>query len=191
MRVRSFAIAAALAGATLGAPAQATTATESCSWTTGSNTKTVVYTLTSALDSSCGPDNNDSAGEINDLGGLFAGGEWTLGDKREDDGTADGGNGVVSFSTSPVDGGTSWEVSSPGGYALTLVLKQGSSWAAFLLDGLSGSYSVSGPSSSDSGDISHSALYYRTSAIPLPAGALLIMSALALAGVVRRRSVKG
>lgn len=147
----------------------------------------VTYSVDLALDAACfeGNDTNQiDAGFI-----LFGDPGWTLADKN-DDGTS--GDGALSFLTGPINRATSgaFKIGNPSLYEdVVLTLKAGNSFAAFLLDGLSSDF-LSGLWTS-SKDLSHASVYYRgepgVAPIPLPAGAVLLGSALLGLAAWRRR----
>jgi hypothetical protein len=115
---------------------------------------------------------------------------WMLADKT-DDGNAYLDGGFDTFTMSPT---YSWSVLNPLGYDFVMVtLKQGSSFAAFLLDSaadLSGNWFTQGPGKS-TGGLSHASVYFSgepaPAPVPLPAGAALLPAGLAALAFLRRR----
>lgn len=116
------------------------------------------------------------------IGGISG---WELADKTDD-------------AKPYVDGGFSqfgpgkWSIVNPMGYESVLVtLKQGRSFAAFLLDSsarLEGIWNTFGPGKSVGG-LSHASVYFsgQPAPVPLPAGAALLPAGLAALAFLRRR----
>lgn len=162
-------------------------------WTGGGpNPQQVVYNLTQGdpdkvMAVTCVSQANDT-NTINSSYSLFSMTGWTLAAKAGDE---TGGDGNVSFATTPVNGGSSsWSLDNPNNYSnIFITLKQANSFASFLLDTtapLSGLWSTSGPGGSQQA-LSHASIYYQISTVPLPAGAVLILTALGCLGFARRR----
>jgi hypothetical protein len=156
----------------------ANAATLSCDSPAGTNL--VSYTLGSASLAEC------KAG--NDSGTFFGISGFVLGDKQPDN----EGNKNVFFTDAPTAGETSpgtWAIEvKPGTIAnsIVVVLKQSNSYAAFLVDALSGTWTTAGPSNSLM-DLSHASVWYSSTVIPLPPAALLFGTALAGVGFMSRR----
>ncbi len=165
-----------------------------------SGPQTVNYTLASATDSLCVSNANDT-NTIDSSFSMFSNTGWILGDKAGDE---SGGDGVIFFTDSPTAGETS-----PGSWAINLdafalasqvvvTLKQADSFAAFLVDATSGTWTTAGPGGSAMG-LSHGSVYYLADGrnpgpppVPLPAALPLLLSAFGGLGFFgwRRRAVK-
>lgn len=121
------------------------------------------------------------------LGGVSG---WMLADKT-DNGNAYVDGGFATFSSKP---DFAWSVLNPLGYEHVMVtLKQGPSFAAFLLDSasaLSGNWFTQGPGKS-TGGLSHASVYFggdtAPAPVPLPAGAALLPVGLGALALLRRR----
>jgi hypothetical protein len=131
---------------------------------------------------------NDTPTNVNNLapGGINT---WVLGDKSDD---GDGDQLVTFDDPVPASGQTTWAVLNPSNYPFLLVtLKQGNSYAAYVLDttiALMGSWLTVGPGNSENG-LSHASVFYSgdPAPIPVPAAGLLLASALGGIFVLRRR----
>ena len=156
---------------------------------------TVVYNLTqgnpdAVMAATCVSYANDS-NTIDSSYDIFGMTGWTLAAKAGDE---SGGDGNVSFVAGPTNfGSPNWSLSNPNNYSeIFITLKQANSFASFLLDttmALSGLWSTSGPGNSLQG-LSHASVYYRgtpPSVVPLPAGVVLMLTALGGLGLARRR----
>jgi hypothetical protein len=130
---------------------------------------------------------NDTPTNVNAVspGGISS---WILADKSDG-----GGDQSATFALPvPASGQTTWAVLNPDNYPSILVtLKQGNSFAAFVLDmtkALSGTWSTSGPGGS-SNDLSHGSVFVdgTPAPIPVPAAGLLLASAIGGIAVLRRR----
>jgi hypothetical protein len=156
----------------------ANAATLGCSIGAGSDS--VSYTLGSATQVECVSGN--------DSGTFFGISGFLLGDKEP----GNTGDQNVFFTDVPTAGETSpgtWAISiAPGTIAnsIVVVLKQSNSYAAFLVDSLSGNWTTAGPSNSLM-DLSHASVWYSSTVIPLPPAALLFGTALAGVGFMSRR----
>ena len=183
----------ALAMIVAGGAAQAATCTASWTGNGNSGTQTVKYTLDqgapdAVLNKLCVPEKNDTQQVIADLD-PFGITNWKLGDKT-DDGNAYGPVDFGSFTQNP----WTWSVLNPLGYTSVMItLKQGDSFAAFLLDtakALSGTWFTEGPSDSRGG-ISHASVWYagekNPAPVPLPAAAALLPLGVASLALFRRR----
>lgn len=123
-------------------------------------------------------------------GGTYFGiSNWLLGGA-----TDGGGTGVASISVLGVGaptGNETWSVSGNVYQYMMIALKQANSFALFRLDtseGLAGLWGTLGPGGSVDG-LSHASIWYagNLAAVPLPAGVLLLGSALAALGFIGRR----
>lgn len=151
-------------------------------------TKTVSYLLeqgsgnvTAACYSNNDTNTIDAAFSFNGISG------WELADKTDDaESYLDGGFSQFGQGT--------WSILNPLGYESILVtLKQGKTFAAFLLDStapLTGIWNTSGPGKG-SGGLSHASVYFAgepaPAPVPLPAGAALLPAGLAAFAFLRRR----
>lgn len=179
----AFVVAAALA--TIGSMADAAT----CRFSSDKNQST--FTLGDASGAECfsGNDSNqiDSSFEI------FGKTGWVLAQKNEESARTSRRSSAPSSSspisiTSGLTNGTksgSWEVSGWGGLGtgdVIITLKAGKGFGAFLVD----TSSTTG-SWTSSKDLSHASIYFREiTPVPLPAGGVLLLSALAGFGLFRR-----
>lgn len=196
----------ALAMIVAGGTAQAATCTASWTGNGNSGTQTVKYTLNQGvapadyvINKFCVPSleypesksqkANDTKQVIADLD-PFGIKTWMLGDKTDDDDP----QGDVYFASFTENAPLTWSVLNPLGYTSVMItLKQGDSFAAFLLDtakALSGTWFTEGPSNSR-GDISHASVWYagekNPAPVPLPAAAVLLPLGVASLALFRRR----
>ncbi|TGD45360.1 VPLPA-CTERM sorting domain-containing protein [Pseudotabrizicola sediminis] len=176
--MKSLAVVAALA-VTSGAASAAT-----CS------VNKVTYTLTKGV-----PDNVTDAGcftgndKNNVFGTIFSVSRWTLGGATV--GKGDGkGKATISLANQTRSlAGSVFE-------NMMVALKQGNKYALFKLDtseGLAGLWGTTGPGKGAVNDLSHASIWYAGSpvdvpaAVPLPAGGILLLSAMGGFALLRRR----
>lgn len=104
-------------------------------------------------------------------------------DKNEFDPTAPA-DSIVQWDMAPVNGQNagSWSINMiPAGKEVFLTLKAGKGFGAFLIDTPRGRWD-------STNELSHASIYIRDlAAVPLPAGGLLLPSALCFAAIARRR----
>ncbi len=146
---------------------------------------------------------NDSGSNVDlnnplNFGGmpLFGAANWSLDTKIESNGTTSpSGILFASFESDLLSG--DWSVSSWAGVGkAALVLKGGNGFAAYLLDttaGLSGEWSTQALTVGNNNNqpaLSHVSLYTAPTPIPLPAGGILLISALGGLGFAARRRRK-
>lgn len=183
-------IAASILALTCGV-AQAATCTATYSDDNGKGkdkTKSVEYMLeqgSASVTAACYSNNDTNTVDSTfSIGGIS---NWMLADKTDDD------NDYLDGGFSQFGDGT-WSIVNPLGYeSIMVTLKQGKSFAAFLLDStapLSGIWNTFGPGNSV-GDYSHASVYFSgdmtPAPIPLPAGAALLPAGLAALAFLRRR----
>lgn len=151
-------------------------------------TSAATYTLADSTSAACfsGNDTNQIDGSFV----LFGMTGWTLADKNDD---ATSGDGTIKFVTGPTNGANSggWSIDTLAGLTkVVITLKAGNGFGAFLLD-LTTADPLSGTWASTKG-LSHASIYYNgtPTVVPLPAGALLLMTGLAGLGLAARRRRK-
>ena len=186
MKVHSITAAVLLAGATAwGNSAQAVTGT--CSQgNVGYSLSSVAANDANNVFCSTGNDTNTITAGFS----LFGMTGWILADKSDEvTGTQN-----ITFSNAPIalESPADWAITDPAGIAsdVVITLKQGSSFAAFLVDSTSGTWGTTGPGQGARNDLSHGSIYYQpgsSAPIPLPAGLPLLLSGLAAAGLLARR----
>lgn len=152
-------------------------------------TQTVEYKLeqgNAAVTAACYSSNDtNTVGASFSLGGIS---NWMLADKTDD------GKDYLDGGFSQFGAGT-WSILNPLGYeSIMVTLKQGSSFAAFLLDPakpLTGIWNTFGPGKGATGSLSHASVYFAgdtaPAPVPLPAGAALLPAGLAALALLRRR----
>jgi hypothetical protein len=150
----------------------------------------VAYALDTATAVLCGSGNPDySVGPGGLAAETFFGIEYYLADKTD----GPDGTGLITFTDPPTSGESSpgtWVISDPTGIAsqVVIVLKQANSFAAFLISGISGTWTTAGPGGSTMA-LSHGDVWYKpseTEVIPLPASLPLLLGGLAGLGVIGR-----
>lgn len=146
------------------------------------------FTLTSAT-AMCTHSGNDT-NQIDSAFEMFGLTGWKLSDKN-DDGAA--GN-PITFTDAPDNGTKSgdWSIDTLAGLTnVVITLKAGNGFGAFLLD-LTVADPLTGTWSSTKG-LSHASIYYNgtPAVVPLPAGAVLLLTGLAGLGFAARRRMKG
>jgi hypothetical protein len=191
--IRKAAIGLAAIGAMLGfvgmASASTTPAELSCTLALppGGDAGDETYTLSLATDVDCFAGNDTN--QIDENFSLFGKTGWILADKTDD---TTSGDGKAFLSVSGI-GGTSptWTID-PNAFKfdhLVITLKQAGGFGAFLVSGLSGTWSTFKNTGGGSvNDLSHASLYYKgATPIPLPLGAWLALTAAGGLVVLRRR----
>ncbi|TBN42676.1 VPLPA-CTERM sorting domain-containing protein [Paracoccus subflavus] len=181
-------IAASILALTCGV-AQAATCTSTYQNGNGNGkTKSVTYMLeqgSATVVADCYSNNDTNTIDASfAIGGIS---NWMLADKTDDnDAYLDGGFSQFGAGT--------WSVVNPLGYeSIMVTLKQGRSFAAFLLDStapLSGIWNTFGPGQG-TGGLSHASVYFSgdtaPAPVPLPAGVALLPAGLAGLALLRRR----
>nr|WP_319384360.1 VPLPA-CTERM sorting domain-containing protein [uncultured Roseibium sp.] len=120
---------------------------------------------------------------------LFGMTGWVLSEKNDDN----NGDGTIEFTSAPINGNKSgnWTIDTLAGLShVVITLVAGNGFGAFLLD-----LSVNDPltgSWTSSKDLSHASIYYKgtPTMVPLPAGAVLLLTGLAGLGFAARRRMK-
>ena len=201
--IKAFALSAALAVSAIagGQAAQAA----SCQFGDQSQfwLQADVWTSTACVSQIAGNDSDTSAGNnivnVNTVGGtgLFGTNTWTLNSRYDANGSY-GPNGILSISNVSSDMLMGdWAVSSWSGItSAMLVLKAGNGFASYLLDltaGTIGQWATLALTNNGGNQpaISHISLYTTSSTppapVPVPAAGLLLMGALGVLTVARRR----
>lgn len=113
---------------------------------------------------------------------MFGMSGWTLADKNDD---ATSGDQSITFGQGPANNvkSGSWDITDITGFSkVVLNLKSGNDWGSFLVSTTSGTWSTSK-------DLSHASIYYidAPTPVPLPAGGLLLISALGAGALASRR----
>ena len=140
------------------------------------------FELNGATSAACFTGNDSN--QINASFSLFGKTGWMLADKNDDNATGS----PITFTTNPTNGDKSgsWEVADWAGRTtgdVVITLKAGNGFGAFLVK-TDLNYGIW----SSSKDLSHASIYYRgVTPVPLPAGGILLLSALAGLGFARYR----
>lgn len=94
------------------------------------------------------------------------------------------------FSTGTVPG--SWELNPVPTNVTEIIIgiKQGTTYAGFLVNSLSGEWATGNDSSRLKSEYSHVDIWYRTAVVPLPAAGILLMGALGGLTLMRRRQAR-
>lgn len=178
------ALLASFAGLAFGLAATAAGASTMNCTTPGGGGSAATFTLGDAAGAACFSGNDTNQVDANFT--LFGETGWVLSDKND----GPDGDGVIEFTTAPANNSKSgvWAIDTLAGLSeVVITLKAGKGFAAFLLD-LSATDPLTGTWTS-SKDLSHASIYYRgtVSAIPLPAGGLLLLTGLGGIGLAARR----
>lgn len=198
--IRKGAIALAAIGAVVGFVGSASALTVDCDRPSPPG-GIIGYVLDNASAVECFPNDdsdatNDSTAVLN-AANLFGSNTWTLADKS-DDGVVNTTPPVLTITGAGQTASTpTWAITTgPFTYEkLVIVLKQSTTFAAFLIDqslgitatGFAGTWGTQGPGDSVNA-LSHASLYYVGAApIPLPLGAWLALTAAGGLVVLRRR----
>lgn len=182
----SMASMLALAFAMFGASIfSAQAAPMSCTTSTGGSGATL--TLSDATAAACFTGNDTN--QIDSFFPLFGMTGWVLSDKND----GPDGDGTIDFVTGPINGAKSggWTIDTLAGLTkVVITLKAGNGFGAFLLD-LTTPDPLSGTWASTKG-LSHASIYYNgtPTIVPLPAGALLLITGIAGLGLAARRRNK-
>lgn len=164
----------------------ANSATMSCSWPNGK----VSYSLGNATAAQCVTPGNDT-NLINKSYSVFGMTGWTLASKND----SSDGNGTIKFTSAPSNGAKSgsWTLDTLAGLDnVFITLKAGNGFGAFLLD-TTVANPLAGTWASSKG-LSHASIYYNgtpvpPSPVPLPASLPLLLGALGLLGMFKRRKL--
>ncbi|MBC7478924.1 MAG: VPLPA-CTERM sorting domain-containing protein [Pseudorhodobacter sp.] len=144
-------------------------------------------------------DNNDSTADMNGFNGgtgVFGINDWVLADKSDQANPEDLGDGSIDLTSNGDGQSGTWSVDTFAGYTqAALVVKGGAeAWVAYMLDvtNLSGTWSTADllNGGGQQPDLSHLSLYVSNpvpSAVPLPAGAPLLLAGLAGLAALRRK----
>jgi hypothetical protein len=181
-RLKLSVLGAAVGAATVLAAGSVAAAT--CT-TPGPGRSSATLTLGPSLSAECYGGNTTNT--IDEDFVMFGTDGWVLADKSDD---PNAGDGMINFVDAPKDGTMSgdWAIDTLAGLTeIVITLKAGSGFGAFLID-LSAPNPLAGIWSATK-DLSHASIYYNgtPTAIPLPAGAVLLLGGLGALAALRRR----
>lgn len=145
------------------------------------NTASDVFSMTNTSGAVC-IDGTGINGYFGSAPTVFGYSGWVMGDATK----GNGGDGMVTFAPPPANKSTSgtFDVMNPGKYVAAVALKTGAGFALFLVDDLSAQPAASYAWATGN-KLKKASIWYIP--VPLPAGSVLLLSALALFPALRRR----